>query len=202
MTDDLLTYAGSYFSRKHSYLIEGHISSLIHNHASGLGLRFFEDPVFHDSLARAARDISWRPAAMVTDFILLLRGVISFMAMGYLLRTFGIIPLAVLAVVFIPVLWIRSRNSARLYRVRKSVTEDTRQASYFSWLLTGEKPAREVKLFDLGGYFEKLFRKHYGASREPEIAAVEKELTPREHSCRCQNVGICRSAGLRHSLLH
>ena len=174
LADDLLAYAGSYFAKKHSYLIEGHISTLIHNHASGLGLRFFEDPLFHDRLARAARDISWRPAAMVTDFILLLRGVISFLAMGYLLRTFGIIPLAVLVVVFIPVLWIRSRNSARLYRVRKSVTEDTRQASYFSWLLTGEKPAREVKLFDLGSYFEKLFRKHYGASREPEIAAVRK----------------------------
>jgi len=174
LADDLLTYAGNYFSRKHSFLIEGHISSLIHNHSSYLGLRFFEDPLFHDSLARAVRDISWRPAAMVTDFILLLRGVISFIAMGYLLRTFGIVPLAVLAVVFIPVLWIRSRNSARLYRVRKSVTEDTRQASYLSWLLTGEKPAREVKLFDLGGYFEKLFRKHYGASREPEIAAVRK----------------------------
>ena len=100
LADDLLTHAGNYFSRKHSYLIEGHVSSLIHRHASGLGLRFFEDPVFHDSLARAARDISWRPAAMVTDFILLIRGVISFIAMGYLLRTFGIIPLAVLAVVF------------------------------------------------------------------------------------------------------
>ncbi|MRR19255.1 ABC transporter ATP-binding protein [bacterium] len=174
LADDLLSYAGNYFTKKHSFLIEGHISSLIHGHASGLGLRFFEDPVFHDSLARAERDISWRPAAMVADFILLLRGVISFLAMGYILRTFGIIPLAVLTVVFIPVLLIRSRNSARLYQTRKSVTEDTRQASYFSWLLTGEKPAREVRLFDLGVYFERLFRKHFGAAREPEIAAVRK----------------------------
>jgi len=174
LADDLLSYAGNYFAKRHSFLIEGHISSLIHKHASGLGLRFFEDPVFHDSLARAERDISWRPAAMVTDFILLLRGVVSFLAMGWILRTFGIIPLAVLTVVFIPVLWIRSRNSARLYQTRKSVTEETRQASYFSWLLTGEKPAREVRLFGLGSYFERLFHRHFKAAREPEIEAVRK----------------------------
>ncbi len=174
LIDDLLSYAGNYFSRRHSNLVEGHISSLIHSHASGLGLRFFEDPVFHDRLARAAGDISWRPAAMITDAVLLMRGVVSFIAVGYVLRTFGLIPLAVLALVFIPVLWIRSRNSARLYRARKSATEDTRQAAYFSWLMTGEKPAREVKLFDLGGYFEQLFRRHFNASKEPETEAVRK----------------------------
>jgi len=103
-----------------------------------------------------------------------MRGVISFIAVGYVLRTFGLIPLAVLAAAFIPVLWIRSRNSDRLYHARKSATEDNRQAAYFSWLLTGEKPAREVKLFDLGGYFEKLFRWHFSASKKPETDAVRK----------------------------
>lgn len=176
LADDLLSYAGHYLARRHSYLVEGHISSLIHKHANSLGLRFFEDPLFHDRLARAATDISWRPAAMVNDLVLLMRGVVSFIAMGYVLRTFGIIPLAVLVIVFIPVLLIRSRHSARLYRTRKRTTEDTRQASYFSWLLTGEKPAREVRLFDLGGYFEKLFRKHFRASREPEIADAGKNI--------------------------
>ncbi len=61
LADDLLSYAGQYLSRRHSYLVEGHISSLIHNHANNLGLRFFEDPLFHDRLARAVNDISWRP---------------------------------------------------------------------------------------------------------------------------------------------
>ena len=40
--------------------------------------------------------------------------------------------------------------------------------------MTGEKPAREVKLFGLGSYFERLFAKYFSASREPEIAAVRK----------------------------
>lgn len=174
LADDLLASAGHYFARKQSVRVEGHISSLIHRHASGMGLKFFEDPAFHDGMSRAARDISWRPAAMVADMILLARGVISFIAMGYVLRTFGIIPLAVLALLFLPLLWIRYRNSSRIYRARKSVTPLTRQAAYFSWLLTGEKPAREVKLFGLGDYFERLFRNNFDGSKAPELEAVRK----------------------------
>ncbi len=174
LADDLLSSAGHWFARKQSVRVEGHISSLIHGHATGMGLRFFEDPAFHDGMSRAARDISWRPAAMVADIIMLVRGVLSFIAMGYVLRTFGIIPLAVLALLFLPLLWIRYRNSSRLYRARKNVTPLTRQAAYFSWLLTGEKPAREVKLFGLGDYFERLFRSNFDGSKVPELEAVRK----------------------------
>ena len=174
LADELLSYAGQYFARRQSFLVEGHISSMIHSHATGLGMRFFDDPVFYDSLSRAARDISWRPAAIVSDMIMLLRGVISFIAMAYILRTFGIVPLAILALVFLPVMWIRFRNSSRLYEARKSVTAESRQAAYFSWLMTGEKPAREVRLFGLGEYFEKLFRRYFRESREPELAAAKK----------------------------
>ena len=178
LLDDLLAYAGQYISRKQSYLLEGHISSLIHTHAGRLGLKFFEDPRFHDRLERAASDISWRPAALVSDFILLLRGVISFAVMAFVLKNFGLLPLLILIAVFIPVLLVRVRNSRKLYETRKKVTTDSRQATYFSWLLTGEKPAREVKLFDLGDYFDRLFRKHFRASREPELETVRRNMLP------------------------
>lgn len=178
LADDLLSYAGTYVTKRHAYLLEGHISSLIHSHAGRLGLKHFEDPLFHDRLERAARDISWRPAALVSDFILLLRGVISFIAMAYLLRKFGVMPLLILVVLFIPFLLVRARNASRLWETRRKVTADNRQASYFSWLLTGEKPAREVKLFDLGRFFDNLFRKHFRASKEPELETVRKNILP------------------------
>jgi len=174
LADELLSYIGQYFARKQAFLVEGHISSLIHSHATRLGLRFFDDPVFYDRLSRAARDISWRPAAIAADMIILLRGVISFAVMAYILRTFGIIPLAILVVLFLPVLLIRFRNSSRVYEARKSVTVATRQATYFSWLMTGEKPAREIRLFGMGDYLEKLFRHWFGAARKPELEAAGK----------------------------
>ena len=178
LADDLLSFAGNYVTRKQSHLVEGYISSLIHGHASRLGLKYFEDPKFHDSLERAARDISWRPGAIISEFVLLSRGVISFLAMAWILRDFGYVPLIILVVVFIPVLLVRFRNSSRLYEARKSVTEGRRQSAYFSWLLTGEKPAREVKLFGLGEYFEKLFRRYHRESGEPELRTVKRNIVP------------------------
>lgn len=178
LADDLLSFAGNYVTRKQSHLVEGYISSLIHGHASRLGLKYFEDPKFHDSLERAARDISWRPGAIISEFVLLSRGVISFLAMAWILRDFGYVPLIILVVVFIPVLLVRFRNSSRLYEVRKSVTEGRRQSAYFSWLLTGEKPAREVKLFGLGEYFEKLFRRYHREAGEPELRTVKRNIVP------------------------
>ena len=172
LADDLLQSIGHYVSKRQGYLIENHIASLIHSHAVKMGLKFFEDPAFHDRLSRAVRDISWRPAAILSDLILSFRGVLSFAAMGFILRDFGIIPLAGLAVIFLPVLFLRLRNSERLYEVKKSVTANSRQASYFSWLLTAEKPAREVRLFSLGRFFEKHFRISFAASKEPELRVV------------------------------
>ncbi len=174
LADDILSAWGGYTSRKQAYLLEKHIASLIHRRSASLGLRYFEDPVFHDLLSRAVRDISWRPAGLVSDTVLLARGAVSFLAMAAVLSKFSPVALGVLMLAFMPVLWIRIKNSGRLYRVRKKVTPLSREASYFSWLLTGERPAREVKLFNLGSFFEGHYRKNFSASGEEELAAVRK----------------------------
>lgn len=174
LADDILSAWGGYTSRKQAYLLEKHIATLVHRRSASLGLRYFEDPVFHDLLSRAVRDISWRPAGVVSDSVLLIRGVVSFLAMAVVLSKFSIVALGVMMLAFLPVLWIRIKNSARLYKVRKKVTPLSREASYFSWLLTGERPAREVKLFDLGSFFEAHYRKNFSMSGEEELAAGRK----------------------------
>ncbi|HUW93081.1 MAG TPA: ABC transporter ATP-binding protein [Bacteroidales bacterium] len=174
LLDDILSSWGSFISRKQAYLLEKHIASLIHGRSSSLGLSYFEDPAHHDMLTRAVRDISWRPAGVVSDIMLLFRGAVSFLAMAVVLSKFSLMALGVLVLAFIPVLWIKIRNSGRLYRVRKKVTPLSREASYFSWLLTGERPAREVKLFGLGSFFEGHYRKNFTESGEEELAAVKR----------------------------
>lgn len=169
LTDDLLAALSAYITRKESYKVEGYISSLIHRHSSSLGFSHFEDPSFHDRLSRAERDITWRPAALISDAALVIRGVVSFAAMAYVLRNFGLVPILLLVIVFIPVLVIRAISSGRFYRVRKMVTAESRLASYFSWLLTGEKPAKEIRLFGSASLFEGQFREHYKAAKEPEL---------------------------------
>ena len=177
LADDLLSSWGSYVSGRQAFLLEKHIASLIHRRSAGLGLSFFENPEYHDMLSRAVRDISWRPAGVVSDIMLLFRGIVSFIAMTAVLSKFSLAAPGVLIVAFIPMLWIRIRNSGRLYRVRKKVTPLSREASYFSWLLTGERPAREVKLFGLEHFFEGHYKKNFTAKGEEEIVTAQKNAS-------------------------
>ncbi len=174
LVDDLLSSWGSYVSGRQAFLLEKHIASLIHKRSAGLGLSFFENPEYHDMLSRAVRDISWRPAGVVSDIMLLFRGIVSFIAMAVVLSKFSLAAPGILIVAFIPMLWIRIRNSGRLYRVRKKATPLSREASYFSWLLTGERPAREVKLFGLERFFEGQYKKNFTAKGEEEIVTAQK----------------------------
>ena len=174
LADDLLSSLGSYTSKKQAYLLEKHISSLIHQRTASLGLSFFEDPAYHDKLSRAVRDISWRPAGVVSDIMLLLRGIISFAAMAVVLHRFSIFALVILVIAFIPVLWIKAGSSGLLYSVRRDMTPASRQASYFSWLLTAERPAREVKLFNLNSFFDNQYKKNFSASRTAELTVIRR----------------------------
>src|SRR5665648_273713 len=90
LADDLLSSWGGYTTGRQAFLLEQHIASLIHRRAAGLGLSFFENPAYHDMLSRAVRDISWRPAGVVSDIMLLFRGVVSFVAMAVVLSKFSL----------------------------------------------------------------------------------------------------------------
>ena len=174
LADDMLSAWGGYTNRKQAYLLEQHIASLIHRRSAALGLSYFENPAYHDMLSRAVKDISWRPAGVVSDIMLMFRGAVSFLVMAVVLSKFSLTVLGILVLAFIPVLWIRIRNSGRIYEVRKKVTPLSREASYFSWLLTGEKPAREVKLFGLSTFFEAHYTENFRKSGEAELKAVRK----------------------------
>lgn len=172
--DDLLIVFGRYSTKKQATLLEEHVSGIIHSHASVLGLKSFEDSSFHELLERASNDASWRPASIVTNFILFLRGAISFIGMAILLSHFNVILMGVLLLAFVPVFFSRNNSTKRLYKTRSEQMPITRKASYFSWLITGEKPAREVKLFGLGQYFNSLFKKYFSEAKEAELRAIRE----------------------------
>jgi len=174
LLDDLLVIFSRYSVKKQSTLLEEHFMGRIHSHASTLGLKSFENPSFHELLDRAANDASWRPASIVTNFVMILRGVLSFIIMAMVLSQLNIFLPLVLPLAFIPVFLSKTYGSKRLYEARMLNAPLSRKASYFSWLMTGERPAREVKLFGLGDYFDSLFRKYFNEAKEAELEAIRK----------------------------
>ncbi len=174
LTDDLLLIFSRYSTKKQAQLLEEHVTGIIHSHASVLGLKSFEDNSFHELLSRASNDASWRPASIVTNFILFLRGTVSFVAMATLISHFNILLMGALLLAFIPAFFSRANSTKRLYKSRSEQTPLIRKASYFSWLITGERPAREVKLFGLGSYFNSQFKKYFNEAKEAELKTIRE----------------------------
>jgi len=174
LADDLLIITGRYSARAQEKYLGVHIMGMIHSHAIKLGLKSFEDASFHELLSRAAGDATWRPAGIVSDIILLLRGAISFIVMAVILSRFSIILTGIVLLAFVPALISRLVSSERLFKVRPEQTALSRKWQYFSWLITAERPAREIKLFGLGEYFDNLYRKYFNKAKDLELTSIRR----------------------------
>ena len=88
--------------------------------------------------------------------------------------------LAVLLLVAnIPGIWLRLHYADILYNFQRQQTPEARKSAYFNWLLTGDRPSREIRLFGLGNYFIDLFRKSFLKQKEEEINIIQKKNTDR-----------------------
>ncbi len=172
--DEAVTDIGSYIRKKQSVKLETYMYGLLHEKAVRLDLIYFERPDYFDCLARAAREAPWRPNSILNNMISLLRGFLSLVLMaGVLVFLNWKIALLLLAV-NIPAIWLRLYYSGILYNFQKEQTPESRKTAYFNWLLTGDRPSRELRLFGLGKYFMSLFRNSFSKTKDEELRIVRK----------------------------
>lgn len=174
LADEVTAEASGYFRKRQSFRLEDYMYRLLHFKASGLDLINFENPPYFDKLARAVREATWRPNNILNNFISLFRGCISLLLMAGLLFTLSWWAALLLVVVNIPGIWLRLFFSSVLYEFRRGHTPEERKAAYFNWILTGDRPSREIRLFGTGDYFTSLFRKYFSSRMEKELAILKK----------------------------
>ncbi len=172
--DEATADLGNFVWKKQSLALEIHMYGLLHARAARLDLINFEQPGFYDTLARAAREAPWRPNSIVSNLIYMLKGLLSLVLMAGLLLTLHWTAALALVVVNIPGIWLRFHYAGILYDFQKEQTPEARKSGYFNWLLTGDRPSREVRLFGLGDYFISLFRKSFLKQKEEEVNIIRK----------------------------
>jgi ATP-binding cassette, subfamily B, bacterial len=146
----------------------------MHRKSASVDLINFEDPEYYDCLSRATREATWRPNNILNNFISVLRSLASLIFMAGLLLTFNWIFAVLLIVANIPGIWMRFHFAEILYEFRRQETPEERKSAYFNWLLTGERPSREIRLFGLAGYFMELFRQSFLKHKEQELTIIRK----------------------------
>jgi len=172
--DEASSDFGNFIRRKQSMKLEAYMYNLLHEKAARLDLINFEKPEYFDCLARASREAPWRPNSILNNLVSMLRGLVSLILMAGVLLYFHWAIALLLLLFNIPGIWLRLHFANVLYNFKKEQSAEARKTAYFNWLLTGDRPSREIRLFGLGDYFISLFRKSFLKTQEEEIGMVKK----------------------------
>src|SRR5664280_34787 len=172
--DEASSDFSNYVRKKQAMKLEVYMYGLLHSKAIKLDLINFERPEYFDCLSRASREAPWRPNSILNNLVSMLRGVLSLVLMAGLILTLQWTLVVLLLVANIPGIWLRLYYADILYNFQRQQTPEARKSAYFNWLLTGDRPSRELRLFGLGNYFISLFRKSFLKQKEEEINILHR----------------------------
>lgn len=129
----------------------------IMQHAATLDLEQFEDSQFYDKLERARQQTVGRTVLLsqtlsqVQDAITM-----AFLAVGLIAFNFWLILLLLVAVV--PAFLGESHFNNRSYALNRRQTPERRELDYIRYVGASDETAKEVKVFDLSGFFIDRFK--------------------------------------------
>jgi len=172
--DEAASGLDTYIRKKQSMKLEDYMYGLLHSKSVKLDLINFERSEYYDALSRASREAPWRPNSILNNIVSMTRGLLSLLLMAGVLAFLNWWLAALLLAVNIPGIWLRLHYTGILYSFRLRQTPEARKTAYFNWLLTGERPSREIRLFGLGDYFISLFRKSFLKTQEEELDILKK----------------------------
>jgi ATP-binding cassette subfamily B protein len=120
--------------------------------ASRIDLGHFDNSDWHDRLARAKRDVSWRPGDLTWSVLGLSGNVVTILLMATLLASlhYLLVVLALMSAVLSLVL--ERRITARLYAFFYHETPEERERGYLGDLLVQPRTTKEVRAYVLADY--------------------------------------------------
>jgi ATP-binding cassette subfamily B protein len=129
--------------------------------ASRVDLGHFDDSDWHDRLARAKRDVSWRPGDLTWSVLGLSGNVVSIFLMASLLASLHwfLVVLALLAATLS--LALERRITSQLYEFFYKETPEERERGYLSDLLVQPRTTKEIRAYVLAEY---LLGRHHDLS--------------------------------------
>ena len=115
-------------------------------------LGHFDDPDWHDRVARASRDVNNRPYSVTFTTIGLGSSFVTILGMFGLLFSLDwrLLPLAIVSVG--PTMFVNRKINRRRYAFRKETTADDREADYIKELLSKPRTSKEIRSLNIGSH--------------------------------------------------
>ncbi len=175
LASTLLGLAIGWIKTAQGELVRDHLRGLIHDRAYRADLAFYESSDYHDHLSRARGDASREPLALLDGLGLMGQNAITMLGMAVLVTQYGVwVPLVLLGSA-LPTLYLVVRFNARMHDWWKRATPERRWTGYYEWVLTHSDFAPEIRLFDLGGHFQDVYRGLRNKLRGERLALLRRE---------------------------
>jgi ATP-binding cassette subfamily B protein len=132
-------------------------------HASEVDLGHFDNSDWHDRLARAKRDVSWRPGDLTWSVLGLSGNIVTILLMAGLLASLHWL-LVVLALAAAALsLALERKITAKLYEFFYKETPEERERGYLGDLLVQPRTTKEIRAYVLADY---LLGRHHKLSED------------------------------------
>jgi ATP-binding cassette subfamily B protein len=157
-----------------SLKVSDRMYDVLHAKSIAVDLDYYENPQYFDTLHRAQREGPFRPTQIVNTLMGLGQSSISLLAMAGLLLTFHWSVAVVLVAAAAPGILVRIKYSRVMFHWQAAKTPDERMAMYYSWILTGNAHAKEVRLFGIGDEISDRFSRVRQTLRHEKLSISRK----------------------------
>ena len=127
--------------------------------ASKVDLGHFDNSDWHDRLARAKRDVNWRPGDLTWSILGLSGNIVTIVLMAGLLASLHYLLVVLALGAAILSLALESRVTTRLYKYFYKETPEERERQYVGDLLVTPRNTKEVRAYVLADYLLGRYRK-------------------------------------------
>ncbi len=131
--------------------------------ASKVDLGHFDNSDWHDRLARAKRDVSWRPGDLTWSVLGLSGNIVTIVLMAGLLASLHWVLVVLALAAALLSLALERRVTARLYEFFYKETPEEREREYLGDLLVQPRTTKEIRAYVLSDY---LLGRHRDRSEE------------------------------------
>ena len=127
--------------------------------ASKVDLGHFDNSNWHDRLARAKRDVSWRPGDLTWSVLGLSGNIVTIVLMASLLASLHYILVVLALAAALLSLALERSITTRLYEFYYKETPEEREREYFGDLLVQPRTTKEIRAYVLADYLLGRHRK-------------------------------------------
>lgn len=175
----IIIYGGWYrliYGVHSDFKIKKSIQQKVYLKIQSIDISAFDDPQFYSVYTRAVNETSSRAINVLSTFTNLLRSILTFIGVIYILISLDAVIIAFVVISIVLSILLNGFQNKISYKYDREQTKNIREQEYVGRLFYLSQYAKDIKFFNLYGYFTDKFR-HSIDNQDTVRKKYDKKLT-------------------------